>query len=76
MLVNTTTPDGQQVDANGALAQAPLFENEYKEVMPGVTINVADSFKISDLSAVTLILEDIFDWSQKSPTTTAVLNLN
>ena len=148
MLVNTTTPDGQQVGADGALAQAPLFDfgtekwhvkytghevssdyegnpcvivyfdytnkasesksamasgaylkafqngvqcdgavisslennqsvkNEYKEVMPGVTINVADSFKISDMSAVTLILEDIFDWSQNSPTTTAVLNLN
>lgn len=147
MLANTTTPDGQQVGADGALVQAPLFEyatdrcyvkytgheistdyegnpclivyydytnkadealsamandcyinayqngvecdratisygnnnksieNHYKKIMPGITINVAEAFKISDKSDVTLTLDNIFDFSGKSKTVSTVLKL-
>lgn len=41
--------------------------NHYKNVMPGVTIEVAEAFKIDDRSEVTLVINDIFDFTRKSP---------
>lgn len=148
MLANTTTPDGKQVGADGALIPAPLFdydlpdchvtytkheiakdhngdpclilyynytnksaeaksamgntcyieayqhgvecdygylsydddnqatENHYKSVLTGTTIEVAEVYKITDTSDVTLILSDLFDWKGESPTLTVVLSLN
>lgn len=147
MLYNTTTPDGKQVGADGAMVQAPLFDfdlndchvtytkhelstdyngdpcvivnynftnksdkaqsamasgayikayqngiecdraivsssvnnaainNHYKNVMPGITLNVAEAFSISDSSPITLTLEDLWDWSANKKVTTAVLNI-
>lgn len=147
MLYNTTTPDGKQVGADGAMVQAPLFDfdlndchvtyikhelstdyngdpcvivyynftnksdkaqsamasgayikayqngvecdraivsssvnntainNHYKNVMPGITLNVAEAFSISDSSPITLTLEDLWDWSANKKATTAVLNI-
>lgn len=148
MLANTTTPDGKQVGADGALVQAPLFDfdganaratyvkhevstdydgnpclilyynytnkrqetksamwgdcyikafqngiecdytfmnydnktgkterdNMDKEIMSGVTITVADVFKLTDMSDVTLDISDMWDWDNKT-STTAVLKL-
>lgn len=148
MLANTTTPDGKQVGADGALVQAPLFDfdvtnahatyvkhevttdhngdpcviiyynytnkrsesksadwgdvyikafqngvqcdhayldydnktgkteldNARKEIMSGVTITVAEAFKITDMSDVTLNIKDMWDWDNKT-STTAVLKL-
>ncbi|WP_349947302.1 DUF5067 domain-containing protein [Lacrimispora sp. BS-2] len=146
ILTNTTTPDGKQVGADGAMMQAPLFDfdindshvkytkhelstdyegnacvivyydftnksdkalsamgsgsyikayqngiecdraypsssenkaidNHYKNIMPGVTLNVAEAFKISDKSDITLTLSDLWDWSSNKKTATAILNL-
>ena len=147
ILTNTSTPDGKQVGADGALVQAPLFDfdlddchvtytkhelstdyegnpcvivyynftnksdkaqsamasgayieayqngiecdrstissadnnadinNHYKSIMPGITLNVAESFKISDTSAITLTLTDLWNWGADRKTATAVLNL-
>lgn len=52
------------------------IENHYKSVLPGTTIEVAEAFKISDKSDITLILKDIFDWSHKYPKLTVTLPLN
>lgn len=149
MLVNTTTPDGKQVGADGALVVEPLFEfdtedwhvkytgyelsndykgnpcviiyydytnketepqsamaawvgieayqngiqcdgasislsenpnpsveNKYKQVMPGITINVAESYRITDASPITIIVNDPFDWSKDAKSVTATLNIN
>ncbi|WAJ24016.1 DUF5067 domain-containing protein [Lacrimispora xylanolytica] len=147
ILTNTTTPDGKQVGADGAMIQAPLFDfaikdsqvrytkheistdyegnacvivyydftnksdkelsamgsgsyikayqngiecdraylpsaenkainNRTKNVMPGITLNVAEAFKISDKSDIILTLEDLWDWSTSKKTTKATLNLN
>lgn len=51
------------------------IENHYKSVLPGTTIEVAEAFKISDDSDITLILKDIFDWSDKSPKITVTFPL-
>lgn len=148
MFYNTTTPDGKQVGADGALVESPLFEfdtkdwyikytgyelsndyegnpcviiyydytnkeaepqsamaawigidafqngvqcdsapisisenpnqsieNTYKQVMPGVTINVAESYRITDLSSLTIIVKDPFDWSKDAKNVTAVLDI-
>lgn len=147
ILTNTTTPDGKQVGADGAMIQAPLFDfvskdsqvkytkhelstdyegnvcvvvyydftnksdkelsamgsgsyikayqngiecdraylssaenksinNRSKNVMPGVTLNVAEAFKISDKSDIILTLEDLWDWSTNKKTAKTTLNLN
>jgi len=146
ILTNTTTPDGKQVGADGAIVQAPLFDfdindshviytkhelstdyegnaciivyydftnksdkalsamgsgsyikayqngvecdraypsssenkaidNHYKNIMPGVTLNVAEAFKISDKSDITLTLSDLWDWSSNKKTATTILSI-
>lgn len=52
------------------------IDNHYKNVMPGITLNVAEAFKISDKSDVTLILQDLWDWSSNKKTSKAILKLN
>jgi hypothetical protein len=51
------------------------IDNHYKNIMPGVTLNVAEAFKISDKSDITLTLSDLWDWSSNKKTATAILNL-
>ena len=52
------------------------IENHYKNIMPGITLNVAEAFKISDKSDITLTIEDMWDWSSDKKTSKAILNLN
>lgn len=51
------------------------IDNHLKNIMPGISLEVAEAFKISDKSDVTLILTDIFDILGDSPTATATLSL-
>lgn len=51
------------------------IDNHYKKIMPNITINVAEAFKISDKSDVTLTLNNIFDFSGNSKKVSAVLKL-
>lgn len=50
-------------------------DNHLKNVMPGISLDVAEVFQISDESDVTLILSNIFDILGDSPTVTATLSL-
>lgn len=147
MLTNSSTPDGKQVGADGALIPTPLFEldtekwivkytgyelstdyegksciivyydftnkdtepksamssligieayqngvqskgavisssdenesvnNEYKKVMPGITINVGSAFLLSDKSPVTFIVDEPFNWDDNAKSVTATLTI-
>lgn len=147
LLTSTTTPDGKQVDANGAMIGGPLFdidgdtfhvtyknyklatslygspcvvifydytnksdkdqsvagspflmhpeqnglrcnnniisssenipeiESYFKHIKPGATIQVAEVFRISDNSPITLKLNNMYDLNDIELISTAVLNL-
>lgn len=50
-------------------------DNRYKNILPGITLEVAQAFKISDKTAITLTVEDMWDWSSNKNMATAILNL-
>lgn len=51
------------------------INNHYKSIMPGITLNVAEAFNISDTSAITLTLTDLWNWGADRKTATTVLNI-
>ncbi|GLB33066.1 hypothetical protein LAD12857_49890 [Lacrimispora amygdalina] len=71
----TAYQNGIECDRTIASSSNNAIDNYYKNVMPGITLNVAEAFKISDKSDVTLILEDLWDWSSNKKTS-AILKLN
>jgi hypothetical protein len=72
----TAYQNGIECDSTIASSSNNAIDNYYKNVMPGITLNVAEAFKISDKSDVTLILEELWDWSSNKKTSKAILNLN
>lgn len=51
------------------------IDNHYKNVLSGVTIEVAEAFELDNLDDVTLTIKDIFDFSKKSPKLQVALSL-
>ncbi|WP_148510133.1 DUF5067 domain-containing protein [Hungatella hathewayi] len=51
------------------------LDNYSKDVLPGTTINVAQAYRITDMSDVTIQIKELWNWSGNAKTETCILKL-